>query len=1139
MIDWRYGGWTGSLNRFARHEVRKQLRENPVARRVRYGLAHRILRWFLGAGTFRRFVGLYIAVNFLFVVAEGLSAWLIPCWLQYWRASGFLPATDTKDLILDVSGYLLGAQIGVLGVISLPLALVTLIAQREGSATDIQVYYHESFSFELVASCVALCAILCAQLLWPMQFLLHLDSLESDLQIFKMGLLTLHLTWLIVNLAALAHFIATTFRFVQQSDCERLREFYTANVVLPQELEQRLREHLYSSASTYLVGSDDGCPSVTFGYDYGEPGIAELETSFKCPMALHDVRMIWVRWVIRRWSVRCEKATLEAPASRFRGSHDPGPLIWFTPNIDQRLAGQVSWCRRRGGVPLNAVERFVLRRAFRFRVDVMNPEFTRPEAIMEDLVDKTRAQIERLAPVAFDKAFEELTRYHNFLLALSASRTPDDAAFNFSEVSGNAWSSPHEEWIRQYGRLFERAANRLVDDDHFIRRLAYAPVKLLPRAGNPELSPNVMRAILNLGPILVSRLEVWVTKRTIVETREGQSAEPPLALAGTDAKAYRNVLPEIIGVWESLLHWYPPLTSRSRERGELGEAERWAGYRSSWAFLWQHLTNTAYCLAIAVWNEDEIGAAVFREALERWHLAFNHHMNVHIEARRRWLLFPNLMKLDWAAASAAAASLGYGYPPSPCPEQLFTSVLRGAKEDVTLLTAALLLSWTMNGKQASDIGARNAKALLRREASEDDRRVDGMQDVGFRSLFLHLLRFELAGKGHQDGSYAAELDRLVDRLDTMTERRVVPGRVFTPSTMHERDGLLLSDLAILLAYAPNEGDDGVLKQITALAHEEEVLPEGDGSLRDILHRLERYRSALEQSSPELVRGMSPLAHGPDPERAKARLREIIIEATAAVEVERRQRLEARAPDPEKLERIRAAIETALLTNAPEIQFFRSVEVGRTAEGQNTEWRDIEFNGIAKAQLLEPPMEPPASGFEEMLVTNSHRRAGATAWQAFCRRARVEIKVSAPVEEKTFWREIAPLISQVGPEPVLVVSQNAEGRVLRRFLYAPATDRPELNIEKRPRGGIGRDYIATIEGVDVFGLGGLQAGKAWLFSAEALRAIRYAEVNPTGHCAELNFELGEQMKGMLRVRVRQELEWSDSLIFELEAPDRGE
>jgi hypothetical protein len=172
----------------------------------------------------------------------------------------------------------------------------------------------------------------------------------------------------------MAYFIATTFRFVQQSAREMLRERYTANVVLPRDLTQRLREQLYRLATNELlcVGSeidsmDSGRPSMTFGLDYKNPLTVEVETTFEHPMALHDVRMTWVRWVFRRWSARCTDAAIQQPVAGLRGLGDQGPRIWFTPNIDIPLQGKVRWCRRRDGVPLTSFEKFVLRRAFRFR----------------------------------------------------------------------------------------------------------------------------------------------------------------------------------------------------------------------------------------------------------------------------------------------------------------------------------------------------------------------------------------------------------------------------------------------------------------------------------------------------------------------------------------------------------------------------------------------------------------------------------------------------------------------------------------------------------------------------------------------------------------------------------------------------
>ena len=173
MIDWQKGGVSGSIHKLARREVRAHLRDNPDARRVRYSLFHRIVRRFFSVRNFTSFVCFYVVIDLVFVVAEGLFEAFIPNSLSPSYALDTLPSTKLDALLLSVSGYFLAAQAGALGVITLALALVTLIAQRQTSATDIALYYHESMAFQIVASSVALLAVLVVQLLWPLQLLLH------------------------------------------------------------------------------------------------------------------------------------------------------------------------------------------------------------------------------------------------------------------------------------------------------------------------------------------------------------------------------------------------------------------------------------------------------------------------------------------------------------------------------------------------------------------------------------------------------------------------------------------------------------------------------------------------------------------------------------------------------------------------------------------------------------------------------------------------------------------------------------------------------------------------------------------------------------------------------------------------------
>ena len=103
----------------------------------------------------------------------------------------------------------------------------------------------------------------------------------------------------------------------------------------------------------------------------------------------------------------------------------------------------------------------------------MRRDLPTPDAILEELADKAAAQIDRLAPVAFDGALRELIRYHKFLLHLMLHghrMAPPSTMRRLQEppgirLTGSGYASPR--------RGVERAANRLSDDDQFIRLLAY------------------------------------------------------------------------------------------------------------------------------------------------------------------------------------------------------------------------------------------------------------------------------------------------------------------------------------------------------------------------------------------------------------------------------------------------------------------------------------------------------------------------------------------------------------------------------------------------------------------------------------------------------------------------------------------
>jgi hypothetical protein len=761
----------------------------------------------------------------------------------------------------------------------------------------------------------------------------------------------------------------------------------------------------------------------------------------------------------------------------------------------------------------------------------MKADLPTPTEILEELADRVAQQIDRRAPVAFDSALSEMTRYHRFLLSANASQSPDGAPFSYAEIAGNAWNPPHRDWVRQYSRLMARAAEAIPDDDHFIRSLTRVPMLLLPRPGDPALPPKVIQVLLDLGPMMMHRVEGWVTRRTTTDTPPGGSATPRITMAGSDAKAYANVLPDIVGAWESLLKVVPSVFDW-KERSDADDARAWSSYRAAWPFLWQHLSNTAYCLAVAVWNEDAAAAALFREALVRWADALDHRLPEHAELRWRRLLYPDVLDLDWAAATARAAPLAYAHSPSTRPGELFAAVLRNCHADVLLVTAALLLRWTMEGKQASDIGARTAAELGRQEGASDQEFRPERQPPDLRKALLDFARIELAGSGFRDGSHGARVDELVRSLDNMTERRVVPGRVFTPSTSHAWDDLRLATVTLLTAAADVGGTEAAVGGVVELAAREDLLPRADASCRELDGALRNVEEAASRDWPQVASAFAVLRPARDLAAAKAALLSSVAAARSAIETARLARLKARQVDGAKLEAIRAAAEASLLTTPAKVPLFRDVVVERAQGVSDAADRTFRVNCVTKAGLVEPPMEPPSSNFDGFMASQFARAAGRQAWHVFAARPRQVLELPHEVDSPEFWDEVAAKAALVGPEPVLVVPNGPAARSIRLRRRGQPKDEASRQIEQRARQATGASYLGSVHGVDVYGAD--FEAVSWLFSATAMKRLVYYET-PAGKAdastVGIDYALDDDTTGTLSLSYRQLVHFEDWPVFE--------
>lgn len=1137
MTDKLGRGWLGSLRRHVEHEISLHKRENPIMRRARYPIAARLLRLFLTNHSFSRFLAAYTTVAVSLGVAEALiPATLLPGW------------TEDKGFLKDAAGYLITAQVGILGVVSIAVGLVTLIAQRDDKSstnTDIRLYYSESLAYEVVASSAALLVVLSIQIFWPLQFAIHVIGLGSADLFFK-GLLTiLHVTWLSVNIAAFAQFLATSLRFVEPQAREGMRERYTANIVIPDDLRARRLRILYMMAPTHLIAetdTDNGL-CVIIGREWPDSGAIELQRNFTRPMVLHDIRLRPLGFAVRSWWRRTVKSVEpNSRLDRHSAAHVRQTTFAVPPSFDRTFKGVSILCRQEGGVPLSDWERGLLRFSFRFAEPgkPSDTDLLTPSAFLEELADKVIGQIERLATTGFKTALDEMVRYHSFLIAAYNSRDDNGLPLSLAEFGG-MWERPLQEWIHQYRRIFERAVDKLSDDPAFIGRMVHLPYWLL--AERPEeVSAAVDTSILDLGPHLVVMLENWMTRRTSVDTAADGEAQPRLALAGTDRRAYDQALLSFAGAWENVLRF-----SDTRFQGRAASQPLpeflWKRRTAGWPFLERHLCNSAYFLALAVWNEDELGVERFRDVLLRWLDTFQGDLQPDYFLRHKVLLTPQLFRLDWSAVESRLVPFSREMHHQPDPNSLFGSMVRRTFDDFVLVTAAVTLGWYMNEQQASPMGGETARLLITRQVIPGD----GTQQAGhlgcprntFEWLLGTIIRAELS-EGMTEGAYRASLDGLVLFLGEMTERRLVPGRIYSSRGRPELTRMTLPLLAFLVTNLPAEPDEAITRRFCELTASEEFFGDGDASLRRIVSTVADLKSALIDPINQalLERGTRKLSPDIDLANVVQRLAALLDAMALTIEAQRMQRLLARPVDQGKLETFRWAFEDAM-DGLKDIHPFNHFNLRRGAAACRPmqEWSCGE---IDKAQLTTPPLawsqtdlaNSLAGWFQEFLVSH--------IWVSFGQRPKQFIRMPAAGYPKEFWRLVGEQAALVGGKPVLFVPYDPIGKDLWNWLYARAAERPaglEINhVSGRGNGG-GIAYQATVNGIDVYIERQMPHDRAILFADMALRSIEHMTVAADGHIAEVIFEEGKDPhKSIIRVRFDQRTEWDNLPIFEFVLDD---
>lgn len=753
----------------------------------------------------------------------------------------------------------------------------------------------------------------------------------------------------------------------------------------------------------------------------------------------------------------------------------------------------------------------------------MKTDLPRPVDVLEELAEKVLGQIDRLSPASFNSALDEMIEYHQFLLEAYGTETPDGVSFSYAEISD--WiESPHHNWLRQYRRLFERAASSIDQDPDFIAILARVPMRLLQ-----ELAPNssiaITDGILDLGITLIGRLENWLTLRSLQGDARSVSG---VRLHGSDKSVYKDVIIDAVGSWERLVQFVPSMYSFS-DLKKLDPTQQWVGLVKSFSFFRQHLRNTAYFVASATWNEDGIGSLYFQDTLARWIETFSYALpDDDYLIRNQVFLLPSLTDADWKNATKKIQLIENDSSTPIDPPSIFKILLVGMHEDVTLITTAVLLRWHIEGKQNSETSLDIASRIFNQKTIDViDDRIKKSHD--FMSLFARVIRIEVAEPRYGTDTYGGTLDSIAAFLDQMTERDVVAGRIFSPSTIHRRDELQLSFLALLLARLGQNTNEALFKRIETITSNEDLFPRGDRTLADLVGFFDRMSETLLRNQSGIRSTVIYLASDINFENAVSRLDQILKHASTVIQSQRTERIKSRPVDPPAIERIRKRAEERILNRPLNVRIFQEFRVVR--ELSATEYfRELRINKLPKGMFTTPAMVWNWHDLDETILRRIDDWRGNLVETEFRNRKRSISRTLHEFGSWRFWKLARHLARQVGSRPSLLLSSSDQARKVLNWTNKVAAN-PSLRIATVPRGERTAGYLATIEGIEVYA-GNSDSGPL-IFSAHALNSVVYHAVNEKRQLVSFRDEPDEDpWHFSITARVSEEIRWDDSRIFEI-------
>ena len=1011
------------LSRIARSHVRLHLKRNPASRLLRYGAARRLL------ATVARHP-LVCWMILVLVYAGALTAtWLVPTipW-------GPRSPDGVEDYFRDfqtINLALMGAQATLLGLVyPLVIALVSLLFQETTArGARLNVYFKETEVAVVGGAALAFVAVVGAQSIFYGQ--------APDRVVAAMTVI--NILWFVANLGGLAFFVLGSLEFVRPAGRYRMMESYLANTAWPAQFLATVRFNRLLGAQSYGYLDEPlqaGAAGAINPYEFDPP---ILKKALARPLTVAEVSFGRLNAVLR--SQKRNAAHGRAPAT-----------LTFSASIDTDYpAGAVTLAR--GAGDLCAAERFVLRRAYRFRRSRRKDDSSLTQDLLTELVASAHAQFEAGSFEGFDVRIEEAFQLHIRLYELGANpRLPETEAFNYASIE-EGWSSLGMSWAAAYRALLQRAGDRIDREPRFFERLIHIPARLHRRIRSvaPE---EARRALFHLAatPVLALLDRAGQAKADAAPI----GAMPPAVFdfPGAAGEKYKRFWVNYVGGWEG---FGEALGSLGRNEGE---ALEWDDLRGLTKELFRHLSETALLTARAAQIGETQAVGWTADMLIKWRGRTVRRL---VEDNGGWALHRPLLtlghaRMTWAEIEAAPLSL-QDQPKTP--SGVFGAVMDNVWFDTVVMTLATLIARCPEPVAGAipDSGARRAALALYHNRMFDPggAAYPGVRPIEFSSLLRSLLR-----RADRANGYGADLDGIAERIGELDRSVYVSGRVYSWSGLGSGDAS--ADPQILLLAATVSMPAGRRRGTFEIGDDTRrlLLPEGDEGRRRILDHIQDFsRRATDADRPVASALLSMLLERdidiPEAEARITAVLEILNACRSEIEAVRLAEIQNAEVDPERLAAIETKLaETAFTPTGFPLNLFADVERVQRPLRRFT----VRVNGLRRGVYTRPQLEDSYSGGDDYLQQHFSpivaSRALMDALQAapFVRRS--------PRSGAPWWRALKDAVAAVraaGLTPLIIRSARSEPVWLRDWHYDhTGRSRPaDMQLEHRAGQGDGYDF----------------------------------------------------------------------------------